>query len=109
MEAARKALHSINSLQLFANIEVMPKADEQVEGGIIVEIKLRELDPLQAELNTEWSIAPGDTGKPSLVSCWLISALFLPFVLFLKPQKYLKSMNLENPQKSLKSLELSKS
>eukprot|EP00245_Coleochaete_scutata_P000221 TRINITY_DN1024_c0_g1_i1.p1 TRINITY_DN1024_c0_g1~~TRINITY_DN1024_c0_g1_i1.p1 ORF type:complete len:858 (-),score=217.69 TRINITY_DN1024_c0_g1_i1:308-2881(-) len=67
-EAGKKALQKINELGLIANIEVTPKPDESVDGGVIVEIKLKELDPTMAEVNTEWSISPGDSGKPSLVT-----------------------------------------
>lgn len=57
----------MNSLALFSNIEVNPRPDEKNEGGIIVEIKLKELEQKSAEVSTEWSIVPGRGGHPTLV------------------------------------------
>lgn len=67
IEAGKQALRNINSLALFSNIEVNPKPDEKNDGGIIVEIKLKELDQKSAEVSTEWSIVPGRQGRPTLV------------------------------------------
>ncbi|CAM8949494.1 unnamed protein product [Rhodiola kirilowii] len=68
IEAGKQALRNINSLALFSNIEVNPKPDEKNEGGIIVEIKLKELEQKTAEVSTEWSIVPGRGGRPTLAS-----------------------------------------
>ncbi|KAJ6944912.1 hypothetical protein NC651_000062 [Populus alba x Populus x berolinensis] len=68
IEAGKQALRNINSLALFSNIEVNPRPDEKNEGGIIVEIKLKELEPKSAEVSTEWSIVPGRGGRPTLAS-----------------------------------------
>ncbi|XP_057536080.1 protein TOC75-3, chloroplastic-like [Amaranthus tricolor] len=68
IEAGKQALRNINSLGLFSNIEVNPRPDEKNEGGIIVEIKLKELDQKSAEVSTEWSIVPGPQGRPTLAS-----------------------------------------
>ncbi|KAE9588160.1 putative chloroplast envelope protein translocase, IAP75 [Lupinus albus] len=68
IEAGKQALRNINSLALFSNIEVNPRPDEKNEGGIIVEIKLKELDQKTAEVSTEWSIVPGRGGRPTLAS-----------------------------------------
>ncbi|KAL4326924.1 protein TOC75-3, chloroplastic isoform X2 [Arachis ipaensis] len=68
-EAAKQALRNINSsLALFSNIVVNPKPDEKSEGGIIVEIKLKELDQKTAEVSTVWRIAPGRGRPPTLAS-----------------------------------------
>lgn len=67
IEAGKQALRNINALGLFSNIEVNPRPDEKNEGGIIVEIKLKELDQKTAEVATEWSIVPGRGGRPTLV------------------------------------------
>jgi outer membrane protein assembly factor BamA len=67
IEAGKQALRNVNSLALFSNIEVNPRPDEKSEGGIIVEVKLKELEQKTAEVNTEWSIVPGSGGRPSLV------------------------------------------
>lgn len=58
----------MNALALFSNIEVNPKPDEKSEGGIIVEVKLKELEQKTAEVSTEWSIVPGSGGRLSLAS-----------------------------------------
>ncbi|KAK6118612.1 hypothetical protein DH2020_047654 [Rehmannia glutinosa] len=68
IDAGREALRNINSLALFSNIEVNPRPDEKNEGGIIVEIKLKELEQKSAEVSTEWSIVPGRGGRPTLAS-----------------------------------------
>ena len=67
IEAGKQALRNINSLSLFSNIEVNPRPDEKKEGGIIVEIKLREMDQKSAEVSIEWSLVPGRHGQPTLV------------------------------------------
>ncbi|CAN1231352.1 Protein TOC75-3, chloroplastic [Linum grandiflorum] len=68
IEDGKLALRNINALSLFSNIEVNPRPDEKNEGGIIVEIKLKELEPKSAEVSTEWSIVPGRGGRPTLAS-----------------------------------------
>lgn len=68
IEAGKQALRNINSLSLFSNIEVNPRPDEKNEGGIIVEIKLKELDQKSAEVSAEWSLVPGRGGRPTFVS-----------------------------------------
>uniref|UniRef100_K3ZR18 Uncharacterized protein n=1 Tax=Setaria italica TaxID=4555 RepID=K3ZR18_SETIT len=55
--AGKQALKHINSLALFSNIEVNPRPDETKEGGVVVEIKLKEHEPKSAEA----SIQPGGT------------------------------------------------
>nr|KYP58515.1 hypothetical protein KK1_013926 [Cajanus cajan] len=68
IEAGKQALRNVNSLALFSNIEVNPRPDEKQEGGIIVEIKLKELEQKSAEVSTEWSLVPGRGGYPTLAS-----------------------------------------
>ncbi|KAL3637021.1 putative translocon at the outer envelope membrane of chloroplasts 75-III [Castilleja foliolosa] len=68
MENGKKALRNINSLALFSNIEVNPIPDEKKEGGVIVEVKLKEPEQKSAEVSTEWSIVPGRGGRPTLGS-----------------------------------------
>lgn len=67
MEAGKQVLRNMNSLGLFSNIELNPRPDEKNDGGIIVEIKLREMDQKSAEVSTEWSFVPGHNGWPTLV------------------------------------------
>jgi hypothetical protein len=71
IEAGKKALRNINSLALFSNIEVNPRPDEENDGGIVVEVKLKELEQRTAEVSTEWSIVPGSGGRPTLVSFFI--------------------------------------
>lgn len=68
---------------MFSNIEVNPRPDETKEGGIVVEIKLKELEPKSAEVSTEWSIVPGREGRPTLVMY-----LFIWIYLFLLEPLY---------------------
>ncbi|KAM7522565.1 hypothetical protein LguiA_012467 [Lonicera macranthoides] len=68
IEAAKQALQNINSLALFSNIEVDPRLDEKNEGGVVVEIKLKELKQKSVDVSTEWSIVPGRGGRPTLAS-----------------------------------------
>ncbi|KAK8923999.1 hypothetical protein KSP39_PZI019252 [Platanthera zijinensis] len=68
IEDGKQALRNINSLAMFSNIEVNPRPDEKNEGGIIVEIKLKELEQKPVEVSTEWSIVPGRQGRPTLAS-----------------------------------------
>ncbi|XP_074592013.1 protein TOC75-3, chloroplastic-like [Curcuma longa] len=68
MEAGKQVLRNMNSLGLFSNIELNPRPDEKNDGGIIVEIKLREMDQKSAEVSTEWSFVPGHNGWPTLAS-----------------------------------------
>lgn len=81
--AGKQALKNINSLALFSNIEVNPRPDETKEGGIVVEIKLKELEPKSAEVSTEWSIVPGREGRPTLVM-YLFIHLFLLEPLYIR-------------------------
>ncbi|ONK62217.1 uncharacterized protein A4U43_C07F1580 [Asparagus officinalis] len=68
IEAAKQGLRNLNSLSLFSNIEVNPRPDEKNEGGIIVDIKLKETKQKSTEVNAEWNIAPGQNGWPALGS-----------------------------------------
>ncbi|CAL4994175.1 unnamed protein product [Urochloa decumbens] len=66
--AKEQALKHINSLGLFSDAKVNPLPDETKQGGVVVEIKLREAEPRSAGLDTSWSIVPGDEGQPTLAS-----------------------------------------
>ncbi|KAF7043375.1 hypothetical protein CFC21_052742 [Triticum aestivum] len=66
--AGKQALKNINALGLFSNIEVNPRPDETKEGGVVVEIKLKEQDPKSADVETMWNFVPGDQGRPTLAS-----------------------------------------
>lgn len=62
IEAGKQALGNINSLSLFSNIEVNPQPYEKNGGGIIIEIKLKELEQQLAKVSTQQSIVPGRQG-----------------------------------------------
>jgi len=57
----------LKSLGLFSSAELIPRPDKTKEGGVVVEFQLRELEPSSAGVNTDWSIVPGDQGRPTLV------------------------------------------
>ncbi|KAM5584578.1 protein TOC75-3, chloroplastic [Rosa sericea] len=68
IEAGKQALRNLTSLGLFSNIEVNPVPDEKNEGGIVVEINLKEQEHKTAEVSTEWNIVRGHGGYPTLAS-----------------------------------------
>ncbi|WVZ66444.1 hypothetical protein U9M48_015657 [Paspalum notatum var. saurae] len=68
IRAGKQALKHINSLNLFSGVEVNPQFDDTKQGGIVVQIKLKEHEPKSAEVTTEWSIVPGHKGRPTLAS-----------------------------------------
>ncbi|KAL6660581.1 hypothetical protein ACP70R_001616 [Stipagrostis hirtigluma subsp. patula] len=61
--AGKQALKGINSLGLFSDVEVNPRPDESKEGGVVVEIKLKELEPMSGGVAAECSIVPGRQGR----------------------------------------------
>ena len=68
VEDAKTALRDIFLLQLFDNVQVVPKPDERDPSKVQVDILLRERPTKTAETELEWSIAPGENGRPDLVS-----------------------------------------
>ena len=68
VEDAKTALRDIFLLQLFDNVQVVPRPDERDPSKIEVDILLRERPTKTAETELEWSIAPGENGRPDLVS-----------------------------------------
>ena len=68
VEDAKTALRDIFLLQLFDNVQVVPRPDERDQSKVQVDIMLRERPVKTAESELEWSIAPGEGGKPDLVS-----------------------------------------
>lgn len=69
-----------------------PRPDEKNEGGIIVEIKLKELEQKSAEVATEWSIVPGRGGRPTLV---YLSVLLYLCCLQSAPPQIIKFLGLQ--------------
>ena len=68
VEDAKSALRDIFLLQLFDNVQVVPRPDENDPSKVQVDIMLRERPVRTAETELEWSIAPGDGGRPDFVS-----------------------------------------
>lgn len=88
IEAGKKALRNVNGLALFSNIEVNPRPDEENDGGIVVEVKLKELEQKTAEVSTEWSIVPGAGGRPSLVKTTHLLVSLLQYLDFCEFEYY---------------------
>lgn len=68
VEDAKKALRDIFQLQLFDNVQVVPKPDDEDPQKVEVDIVLKERPLKTAEVELEWGIAPGEGGRPDLVS-----------------------------------------
>lgn len=68
VEDAKRALRDIFQLQLFDNVQVVPKPDEAEQSKVEVDIVLKERPLKTAEVELEWGIAPGEGGRPDLVS-----------------------------------------
>jgi len=68
LDDGKKALRDIFLLQLFDNVQVVPRPDQADPQSVNVDIMLRERPKKTAEVECEWNVAPGDTGRPSLVS-----------------------------------------
>jgi outer membrane protein assembly factor BamA len=68
VEDAKTALRDIFLLQLFDNVQVVPRPSVRDQSKVEVDIMLRERPVKTAESELEWSIAPGEGGKPDLVS-----------------------------------------
>lgn len=67
-EDGRRALRDIFALQMFDNVQVVPRANPRDEKKVDVDVMLKERPMKTAEVECEWAIAPGDRGQPSLVS-----------------------------------------
>ena len=68
VEDAKRALREIFQLQLFDNVQVVPKPDEAEPSKVCVDIVLKERPMKAAEAELEWGVAPGEGGRPDLVS-----------------------------------------
>ena len=62
VEDAKTALRDIFLLQLFDNVQVVPRPDEKDPTKVQVDIMLRERPVRTAETELEWSIALGEQG-----------------------------------------------
>jgi IAP75 family protein translocase len=68
VEDAKRALRDIFQLQLFDNVQVVPKPAEEDAQKVEVDIVLRERPLKTAEVEAEWGVSPGEGGRPELVS-----------------------------------------
>lgn len=68
VEDAKRALRDVFALQLFDNVQVVPRPDEGDPSKVEVDVVLRERPLRTAELELEWGIGPGEGGRPDLVS-----------------------------------------
>lgn len=76
VEDAKRALRDIFLLQLFDNVQVVPKPDDEDPQKVAVDIVLKERPLKTAEVELEWQIAPGE-GHPDLVSATPGGSVFL--------------------------------
>eukprot|EP00241_Pyramimonas_parkeae_P003179 CAMPEP_0114230722 /NCGR_PEP_ID=MMETSP0058-20121206/3629_1 /TAXON_ID=36894 /ORGANISM="Pyramimonas parkeae, CCMP726" /LENGTH=721 /DNA_ID=CAMNT_0001341957 /DNA_START=247 /DNA_END=2412 /DNA_ORIENTATION=- len=77
VEDAKRALRDIFLLQLFDNVQVVPKPDDDDPQKVAVDIVLKERPLKTAEVELEWGIAPGAKGRPDLVSIRPGGSVFL--------------------------------
>lgn len=68
LDDGEKALRAVFALQLFDNVQIFPRPNQQNESQIDVEVLVKERPMQTTEVETEWSIAPSDSGRPGLVS-----------------------------------------
>ncbi|TKY67376.1 TOC75 protein [Spatholobus suberectus] len=68
-EAGKQVLRNLNFLGFFSNVEVNPRTDENKEEGVVVEVKLKEMDQKSAELGVHCRIiVPGRRELPATTS-----------------------------------------
>lgn len=67
-EDGRKALRDIFALQIFDNLQILPRQNPKDESKIDVDIIVKERPMRTAEIECEWAIAPDDAGRPSIVN-----------------------------------------
>ena len=68
VEDAKRALRDIFALQLFDNVQVVPKPAAEDGAKVEVDVVLRERPLKTAEVECEWAVAQGEGGRPDLVS-----------------------------------------
>ena len=68
MNDGRKTLQNVFALELFDNVQVFPRQNEKDPSRVEVDVMVREKPVQTADLEMEWQVAPGDSGRPSLVS-----------------------------------------
>ncbi|KAK9809832.1 hypothetical protein WJX72_000025 [[Myrmecia] bisecta] len=68
VEDGKKALRDIFALGLFDNVQVVPKQNAKDDSKVDVDIMVKERPMRTAEVEAEWAIAPGDSGRPTLLS-----------------------------------------
>ena len=68
LEEAKRGLQDISTLQLFENVQIQPKPDENEPSKVALDVVLKERPVKTAEMELEWGISPGPKGKPDLTS-----------------------------------------
>ena len=68
IEDGKRALRDVFSLNLFDNVQVVPRQDPSNPEKVVVEVVLKERAPQSADVELEWGIAPGEMGRPEVVS-----------------------------------------
>lgn len=68
MNEGRKTLQNVFALDLFDNVQILPRQNEKDPSRVDVEVMVREKPTQTADIEAEWGIAPGDNGKPGIVS-----------------------------------------
>ena len=70
MDDTRKALRDVFGTQMFENVQVLqkPQDDPAQQHLIDVEVLVKERPAKTAEIECEWAVQPGDKGRPSLAS-----------------------------------------
>ncbi|PSC70609.1 chaperonin 60B2 [Micractinium conductrix] len=63
-----KTLQNVFALDLFDNVQILPRQSEKDQSRVEVEVMVREKPMQTADVETEWGVAPGDSGRPGLVS-----------------------------------------
>jgi hypothetical protein len=69
VDDGRKALNTLfNQLDLFDNLQIMPQQNRRDVSSVEVDVILKEKPIATSDYEIEWGIAPGDKGRPGLVS-----------------------------------------
>jgi outer membrane protein assembly factor BamA len=66
-EDGRRALRDIFALQLFDNVQIIPRTNMKDESKIDIDIMLKERPMKTAEVECEWALRGGN-GRPALAS-----------------------------------------
>ncbi|GAB4821994.1 hypothetical protein N2152v2_009040 [Parachlorella kessleri] len=68
MNDGRKTLQNVFALELFENVQILPRQNERDTSKIEVDVMVREKPTETADIEGEWGLAAGESGYPALVS-----------------------------------------